>query len=84
MAEQRRYECPEIAAFLKRMARAMVRRAAEGDLEALSALQESRDAIDVAMTDAARALHDDFLYSWTQIGTELHISRQAARQRFGH
>lgn len=78
-------EAPELAGFLRRMARALVRRAAAGDLEALAALVESRDALDVAIGDAARALHYDFTqpYSWGEIARELGISRQAAQQRFG-
>lgn len=81
MARQDRYESPEMAAFFQRMARAMVKRAATGDLEALSALADSRAALDEAIVHAARALHD-FDYSWTQIGAELGITRQAARQMF--
>lgn len=81
MAEQRRYECPDMAAFLKRTFRAMTRRAAEGDLEALSALEGSRVELTYQLGESARALHA-FGYSWTEIGRELGISRQAARQRF--
>lgn len=78
-------EAPELAAFLRRMARALVRRAGEGDLEALSALVDARTAIDAAIGQAARALHDldPEPYSWTDIGRELRISRQAARQMYG-
>jgi hypothetical protein len=67
------------------MGRALVRRAADGDLDALAALVESRDALDAAIGDAARALHYDFHqpYSWTEIGREVGITRQAAQQRFG-
>lgn len=78
-------EALELAGFLRRMARALVRRAAGGDLDALAALVESRDALDAAIGDAARALHYDFHqpYSWGEIARELGISRQAAQQRFG-
>lgn len=80
-------ESPDMAAFVGRVARAMVRRAGEGDLEALTALRAMSEAIEQATEDAARALHDDPFgpgtgYSWTVIGAELGITRQAARQRF--
>lgn len=78
---QQRYEAPEIGAMLRRMARAMVRRAAEGDLEAVSVLAEVHTAIGEAIADGARAAHARG-YSWTEVGAELGISRQAARQRF--
>jgi hypothetical protein len=70
-----------MAAFLRRMARAMARRAADGDLEALSAMAEARAALDAATVEAARGAHS-WGYSWTEIGRELGITRQAARQRF--
>lgn len=77
-----RYEAPEIAAFQRRMARAMVRRAVDGDLETLSALVDTQRAIDAALGQAARALHESG-YSWTEIARELGTTRQNARQRFG-
>lgn len=81
MGRRASYEAPDMAAFVTRVAKAMVRRAGEGDLEALSAVTAMSTAVDQAMTDAARAAHAAG-YSWTQIAAELGISRQAARQRF--
>ena len=75
------YEAPDMAGFLRRIARAMVRRAAEGDLETLSAIQQVQAELDAALEQAAAAAHAAG-YSWTEIGRELGISRQAARQRF--
>lgn len=72
-----------MAAFVCRVARGMVKRAAEGDLETLSALKTMAAAIDQATADAARALHDQADYSWTEVGRELGTTRQAAFQRFG-
>jgi hypothetical protein len=75
-----------MAAMVERVARAMVRRSAAGDLDALAALRRMREAIDAATREAAQQLHDptDWSggYSWTVIGEHLGISRQAARQQF--
>lgn len=78
--EQR--ESPDMAAFVARVARGMVRRAGEGDLEALTALTGMRKAIDEATDDAAAELHRAG-YSWTDIGRETGTTRQNARQRWG-
>lgn len=75
------YEAPDMAGFLRRIAKALVRRAAEGDLETLSAIRQVQADLDAALEQAAAAAHDAG-YSWTEIGRELGISRQAARQRF--
>lgn len=77
----RTYEAPDMAAFLRRTMRAMVRRAADGDQEVLAALVETRAQLDEALRDAARALHDRG-HSWAFIGNELGMTRQAAFQRF--
>lgn len=86
MSARREYEAPDLEAALARQIRAMVKRAAEGDLETLSCLARVEAAVHAAQADAARALHDDFRqpYSWTEIARELGISRQAAQMRFGH
>lgn len=75
------YEAPEMAAFLRRTAAALVRRAADGDLEILSCIQESTAAFESALDAAARAAHGAG-YSWTDIARELGMTRQAAWQRF--
>ena len=82
-------ESLELAAFLRRMGRALVKRARGGDMDALVALVDSRDALNAAIVAAAQALHYDYHddhsggYSWGEIARELGITRQAARQRFG-
>lgn len=75
-------ESPAMAGMLSRAARALVRRAADGDEAALVALVESRAAVDAAIGDAARALNARGR-SWEAIGRELGMTRQAAQQRFG-
>jgi hypothetical protein len=78
------YEAPDMAAMIGRVARGMARRAEAGDLEALSALAQARADIDAAMVAAAKGLHDgEFGYSWTEVGRELGMTRQAAQQKFG-
>lgn len=80
-------EAPEIGAMVRRMIRALVRRAAEGDTEALEQLanieRELPQAVTVAgwlMATGERMPGDG--YSFTELGDVLDISRQAARQRF--
>lgn len=78
------YECPDMAAMMKRVARGLVRRAGEGDLEALSALADVERAVADAIVQAARAAHyGPFGYTWAQIADELLVTRQAAHKRFG-
>ena len=89
MARRRQHrEALELVGFQRRMARALVKRAREGDLDALVALVDARDAFNAAIVAAAQALHYDYhdvhsgSYSWGEIARELGITRQAARQRF--
>lgn len=73
-----------MGAFLARTVRAMARRATEGELEALGELRKLRWQIDAAIAEGAQGAHDgEFQFSWTDIGRELGISRQAARQMYG-
>jgi hypothetical protein len=78
------HEPTDIAAMLRRVLRAMVRRAELGDIEAVRQLHLlERDVAD-AVAEAARGAHDGpARYTWSEIGAELEVSRQAARQRFG-
>jgi hypothetical protein len=72
-----------MGAMLDRMIRAMARRATGGELEALGVLRELRWKIDAAIAEGAQGAHDAFGYSWTEIGNELGVTRQAARQMYG-
>lgn len=79
----RTYEPPDMAAMMCRVARGLVRRANEGDLEALSALADVDAAVGEAIVAAARALHyGPKAYSWMEVGRELGVTRQAAQKRF--
>lgn len=75
-------EAPELGAASRRFANALARRAAEGDDVALEQLVEVREAVDLAIGDAARAMHG-FGYSWTEIGRRVGLTRQGALKSFG-
>ena len=64
-----------------RVIRALVRRAADGDTEALEELLKLEQLLPAAIRDAGAGLHD-FGYSFTEIGNVAGVSRQAARVRF--
>lgn len=74
-------EAEDMGAMLARLLRAMVRRAADGDLMALRELAKLRPLLDQAMVDAAAGAHGDpHHFSWSEIGAELGMSRQAVQQ----
>lgn len=81
---RREREAPDMAAMVGRVARSMVRRAEDGELEVLSALKDMREAIEAAYIEAGQALHEwnDGAYSYALIASELGITRQAAFQAF--
>lgn len=80
---RRKYEAPEVGAAARRFARALARRAGEGDTEAIEQLVELRTEVDRQLGEAARGLVAAG-YSWTEVADVLGVSRQAARQRFAH
>lgn len=82
-ARRERPECPEVGSAARRMVRALVKRAEEGDTEAIEQLVETQHATTQAITEAGAALHEVAGYSFTELGQVLGTSRQAARQRFG-
>jgi hypothetical protein len=79
---KRERESPELAAFLRRMARALVARAERGDLDALTALRETRREIQAREADAVAGLRAKG-YTWAEIGAALGITKQAAEKTFG-
>jgi N-acetylglutamate synthase-like GNAT family acetyltransferase len=82
MTHQRRHEAPELGAMIRRMARALVRRATEGDTEALEQLamleRELPTATSVALATMNQGEHG---YSYTELARVVGTTRQAARQR---
>lgn len=79
---KREREAPEVGAMAGRVVRALVRRAGEGDGEALEQLLALESQIAQAIKDAGAGMHA-FGYSFTELGDIAGISRQAARERFG-
>ena len=74
-----RHEAPEIGAMIGRMLNALIRRAAEGDWEALEALQEVERLAPSATNAALRSARDD--YSLAQLAEVMGTSRAAVAQR---
>lgn len=77
---KRRHETPEVAKAAMRFARALARRAEEGDTEALEGLAELALIVEGATATATANLHAAG-YSWADIGKVLGVSKQAAHQR---
>ena len=76
-----RYEAADMGKFMRRVARAMVRRAEGGELDAVRELRTTHKAIGDALNDAARAAHDAG-YTWADIAAELGMTKQAAHKRW--
>src|ERR1700761_6974083 len=79
---RRPVENDEYAAFAPRVLRAYSRRIAAGDVDALADMTDLAAEVDTAMGRAVPGLRARG-YSWADIGTRLHITRQAAQQRWG-
>lgn len=68
--------------FCARAIRAASRRVADGDIEALGVLAGLGEELDDAITAAVNGLRAEG-YSWSEIGHQLGISKQAAHERWG-
>jgi hypothetical protein len=75
-------ENDEYAAFLSRVIQAYSRRVAAGDIEAIADMTALAGQLDAAIQDAITSLRS-VGYSWADIARPLHITRQAAQQRWG-
>jgi hypothetical protein len=80
-AQGRVAENSEYAAFARRILRAYSRRIATCGIESLTHLITLADDINDATQQAVNGLRAAG-YSWTDIGTRLGITRQAAQQRW--
>lgn len=67
--------------MVTRMLRALVRRAGEGDTEALEQLAALETLASRAVPYAAQLAHDQAGYSWGQLGDVLGLSRQSVQER---
>ena len=71
------------ASFVRRIMKAYAKRIGDGDIGALADLAAVRDAVDDALAAAVANLRaEPHAYSWTQIGRELGITKQAAMKRW--
>lgn len=75
-----RHEAPEVGSAAKRMIRALVRRAGEGDTEALEQLRQLDELTTQAVSDALRQMNN-FGYSWAELARVTGTTRQACSQR---
>ena len=75
-------ENDEYAAFVRRILRAYARRVSAGDIEAITCMAALADELDEAIRSAVAGLRAAG-YSWADVGARLHVTRQAAQQRWG-
>ena len=78
---KRQVENDEYGEFVRRVLRAYARRIANGDIDALRALNDISDDVENALGRAVVGLRM-LGYSWTEIGARLGVSRQAVHQRW--
>lgn len=76
-------ENDEYAAFIRRVIAAHSRRAAAGDIDAITDLAATADQIDTETRRAITELRSRWGYSWADIAARLGVTRQAAQQRWG-
>ena len=76
-----RHEAPDVGSAALRMMRALVRRAGEGDTEALEWLARLQRELSGLINEAGSAAHT-FGYTYGELASCLDVTRQAARQRF--
>ena len=83
MSDQRRHEAPEVGAMIGRMLNALIRRAAEGDTEAIEQLQAVEQLSAHAYSAGLAVAHDAGGYSWGDLSAVTGTSRQNLSQRVG-
>ena len=76
-------ETDDVAAAAGRFVKAVGKRAAGGDPDALPFLVELGDLVEQQLAAAVLELNTRYGWSWAEIGRRLGITRQAAQQRFG-
>lgn len=81
MTGQNRHEAPEVGAMVGRMLNALIRRAAEGDTEAVEQLQAVEQLAAHAYSAGLAVAHDAGGYSWGELSAVTGNSRQNLSQR---
>lgn len=77
-------EAPELGAASVRMAKALVRRAGNGELEALEELNRLQAVLDELLHQGVTAYRQGPAEaSWADVGRILGTTRQSAQARFG-
>lgn len=79
---KRRHEAPEVGKAAARFLRALAKRAANGEAEAIEWLVALQDELDNATRDAVQG-YRALGFSWAQVGQLTGTTRQAAQMRFG-
>lgn len=80
MSRQRKHEAPEMGAMIDRVLRALVRRAGDGDTEAIEQLARLAGEIDGHVT-ASLVAGREFGYSLADLANVTGTTRQAVSQR---
>lgn len=76
-------EAPEIQAACIRMLRSLARRAGDGELEALEALGQLQDSVQLQLGAAVAGYREGPAQaSWAAVGEALGVTRQTAHERF--
>lgn len=83
LTPRRQIECPEYAAVVRRMTKALARRVSAGDIEGLPHLVALNDHLEELTRAVVADLRDRHGYSWADVGRVLGTTRQAAQQRWG-
>lgn len=80
---KREREAPEVAAAAIRMMRALARRAGNGELEALEALDALQASVQLQLGAAVAGYREGPAQaSWTDVARILGMTRQSAHERF--
>lgn len=80
----RRHESPELGAAASRMTRALIRRAQEGDTEALEQLVALEALVSASVQQAGHLMWQGGggAYSWSELAAVLGVTRAAVAKRF--
>lgn len=83
MTRRREVETDEFMAFAHRIVKATGKRVGDGDPVDLASLVKLRREFEAIEVRAVQAMREKYGYSWSEIGRDLGITRQAAQQYYG-